>query len=182
MMPFRSTKIVATFAVAAACIAVLLYGALWFVFVRERAALRASADRYAAAHRAEEHDALLAALLKDTADKRARADALFVERDAAAAFLKELERAGERAGADITIVNVARGSRTEGVDARTKAAVGELVVTLEARGSFAATRRFLGLLEAFPRPLALSRASFSRGEGEGWNGLFEVRALQDQSI
>lgn len=182
MMPFRSTRIVATGAVAAAGIAVLLYGALWFVFARERAALRTNADRYAATLRAEAHDALLASLLKDTAAKRARADALFVESAAAAAFLKELERAGGRAGADITIVNVARGSRTAGADVRAKAAVEELVVTLEARGSFAAAYRFLGLLEAFPRPMALTRASFSQGEGGAWNGLFEVRAVQDQNL
>lgn len=180
MMPFRSTKLIAIIAVGAALVSVLLYGALWFVFARERVAQDSETRLRAIALHERTQNAALTALLAETAEKRARADAFFVEGGGAVSFLGEIERVGKHAGVRTTIVNVARGERTDGANTRAAAGVGELVVTVEARGSFSDVYRFLALTEELPRPVTLARASFSQGEGGAWSGLFELRALQNQ--
>lgn len=182
MMPFRSSKILALFACIAVLLAAFLYGALWAIFIRERAALttEASARSGLVARRTENSG--LETLLAETAAKRAAVDALFVEAGGAPAFLEALERAGMEAGVRTTVVNVVQsGGDTGDVERRARAGIGEISVTLEGEGDFAAVLRFLALLEAFPRPATLARASFSQSEGGEWSGLFLFRALQHQN-
>lgn len=183
MMPFRSTKVVALLACIAVCAAALLYSTLWAIFARERATLVEEALSSAAAVVEHAEYVALGTLLAETAPKRARADALFVEAGGAPTFLEALEQAGIQAGVRTIIVNVAQNEGVaDKVDVLKRAGVGELVVTLEGKGGFAAVLHFLAFLETLPRPGTLTRASVSQGEGGAWSGLFELRVLQNLNL
>ena len=64
--------------------------------------------------------------------------------------------------------------------AATRGGLQTLTVAAEASGSFARVLRFLYLVERFPRPLTLSRVSFSQGETGEWSGVFELEVLKIQ--
>lgn len=176
MMPFRSTKFLLTLSIALAAGALIAYALLWFFFVGEQERAAVLAGKLTDAEQARIGDASLKTLLSETAQKRARADALFVGRDGAVAFLKELEQVGVSAGVKTTVVKVAKkeGEETTLVGAGLET----LTVAIEAEGGFAGVHRFLALVERLPRPITLSRVSFAQGEKGGWNGVFELEVLK----
>ena len=180
MMPFRTTKMLLWLAVFLSAVALCAYAGLWFLFSRERARIESAAVSLTVLRHTRENDETLKRLLSETAEKRARAYALFVERDGAVAFLKELERTAAAAGAKLSIVQVGarEGKAASGASAR--GGLQTLVVAAEARGSFAHVLRFLYLVERFPRPLTLSRVSLSQGETGEWSGVFELEVLKIQ--
>ncbi len=176
MMPFRSTRLLAALSVALALVALLAYAALWFFFAREQARAAAVVAARAAEEQAERHDASRERLLLETEVKRARVDALFVGQDGAVQFLKELEQTARDAAAELTVIKVA--SPEESVNPPPPGGFEKLLVAVEVGGSFAEVHRFLTLLDLLPRPLAISRASFSREESGAWSGIFELEALK----
>ena len=176
MIPLRSTKFFLTLSIVALSAAVVLYSALSWAFFAARARATARAGAETEAERARASTVALARLLSDTADKRNRADALFVASGGTPSFLKEVEDAARAAGVSASIVQVENKGTAE--TSATEAGVGELAVAVEARGGFQGVYGFLMLLERFPRPLSLSRVSLTRNESGVWSGVFEVRALQ----
>lgn len=162
--------------IALAAVAVVAYALLWFLFVGEQGRAATLAGKLTLAEQARIGDLSLKTLLSETAQKRARADAFFVGKDGAVAFLKELEKVGVSSGVKTTVVKVAK---KEDEDAeRAGAGVETLTIAIEAAGSFAGVHRFLALVERFPRPMTLSRVSFSQSEKGVWNGVFELEALK----
>ena len=176
MIPLRSTRFFLTFSIIALSAAVVLYGALSLAFFAARARAAARAGAETETERARASTAALARLLSDTADKRNRADALFVAAGGTPSFLKEMEDAARAAGVSASIVKVENNGAAD--TSATEAGVGALAVAVEARGGFRGVYDFLTLLERFPRPLSLSRVSLTRNESGMWSGVFEVRALQ----
>lgn len=178
MMPFRSTKFLLTLSIALAAGALIAYAFLWFLFVGEQGRVAVLAGKLTDAEQARVGDASLKTLLSETAPKRARADALFVGKDGVAAFLKELEQVGVSAGVKTTVVKVAKKEGEEENAKHANAGIETLTVAVEAEGSFAGAHRFLALIERVPRPISLSRVSFSRSEKGAWNGVFEFEVLK----
>ncbi len=180
MMPFRTTKMLLWLAVFLSAVALCAYAGLWFLFSQERARTESAVGSLAVLRHTRENGETLERLLSETAEKRARADALFVGRDGAVAFLKELERIAAAAGAKLSIVQV--GAREVGAagGAATRGGLQTLTVAVEASGSFAHVLRFLYLVERLPRPLTLSRGALSQGETGEWSGVFEIAVLKIQ--
>lgn len=178
MMPFRSTKLMFWFSACLALASLALYAVLWFIFTRERARVSDAAAALTDAEQSRVADAALRALLAETAEKRAQADARFVGRDGTVAFLKELERIGADAGANTKVVTVAKKENIENADALAAAGLEALTIAIEASGSFGSAHRFLALLERMPRPLSVRRASFAQGDTGIWNGIFELEVLK----
>lgn len=177
-MPFRSTKFLLVLCVALTIAAAVAYALLWFLFVGERKHAATIVDGLREAEQVRISDASLQTLLSETAPKRARADALFVGKDGVVAFLKELEQIGISAGVKTTVVKVAKKESGEGETGLARAGLQTLTVAVEAEGSFAGVHRFLVLVERVPRPIVLSRVSFSRSEKSAWSGIFELEALK----
>ncbi len=175
-MPFRSTKFLLTLSIVCSSAAFGAYAFLWFLFVGEQGRAEALAAKLTEVEQARAGDASLKTLLSETAPKRASSDALFVGKDGAVAFLKELERVGASAGVRTTVVKVAK--KESGEAEITTAGLEALTVVVEAEGSFAGVHRFLALAERLPRPIVFSRVSFSQGEKGVWNGVFELEALK----
>lgn len=175
-MPFRSTKFLLTLSIALAAGALVAYALLWFLFVGEQRRTAVLVGKLNEVEQTRAGDASLKNLLSETAPKRAHADALFVGKDGAVAFLKELEQVGVSAGVKTTVVKVAKkeGEKTE----LARTGLETLTVAIEAEGSFTGLHRFLALAEHLPRPISLSRVSFAQGEKGAWNGVFELEVLK----
>lgn len=177
-MPFRSTKFIFALSLTLAGTAIAAYIVLWFLFVGEQRRAAVIVESLNEAERARASDASLQVLLSETALLRARADALFIGKEGTVVFLKELEQTGVSAGVKTTVVKVEKKEVEGREGSLASAGLETLIVAIEAGGSFAGVHRFLALAERLPRPITLSRVSFSRSEKGVWIGVFELEALK----
>lgn len=132
-----------------------LYAFLWFGIksANERASELGN-EIEAGVKRAQEFKTTKT-LVSDTAPLRLKLDGYFVPADGAVAFFESLEEQGFEAGVSVSLESIS-------VEPPSDSPLAETVrIVLRAEGPFAATLRFLALLEAAPRAGRIEQFSFA---------------------
>ena len=174
MIPFRTTKVLLLISALLALAIAVAYGVLWFAFIKERARISGTLASLSDAERESASYRSIAQLLSETAEKRARIDSFFVNKDGAVSFIKEIEQVGASAGIKTDVIKIAVERSAEEDADSAKAGIEKFAAAIEASGSFEGVYRFLALLEKIPRPLLISHVSFSQNENGVWGGVFEI--------
>jgi len=173
MSPFKhintKTKRLLFLMVGINVIAILLYGALFYVVEKERSGGQEVLARVEEALLVREEAQSLKHLMVDTQSARDQLDSYFVNSEDVVSFIEEMESLGSRAGVSLDLSSVS-------VDKEANS----LFLQFNTRGSWGQTAYFLALLETFPRKIRTERISLNKANaaeeesGLVWQGSFTI--------
>ncbi len=144
--------------------ALSVYAFLWFGIRGAQVRVSALGNEIESAARAEQELQATKTVISDTQLLREKIDGYFVPAGGAVAFFESLEAQGAETGVSVSLESVS-------VEPFSDSSLVETVrVVLRAEGSFAATLRFLSLLETAPRAGQIEQFSFAVTAPEGKRG------------
>jgi hypothetical protein len=141
--------------------ALSVYAFLWWGIKSANERASALGNEIESAAKQEQELKATKTVVSDTALLREKLDRYFVPADGAVAFFESLEELGAAAGVSASIESVSVEPLPDSQIAET------MRIVLRAEGSFAATVRFLALLETAPRVGQVEQFSFAASAPEG---------------